>query len=51
MKENNLPKTLVLFEKLLLHPGGFSQGYLFINLLLTPTFHHNISFFERDNLV
>lgn len=50
-EENNLPKILVTFEKLHLHPCSLSQGYPVMNLLLTPAFHHNVALTEWDHLV
>lgn len=46
---NQLPEVIVGPEELRLLSCGLSQGDVFINVTLTPTSYHYVTFFQRNN--
>lgn len=46
---NQLPKLRVSPEELRLQSCGLSQGDVFINVTLTSTSYHYVTFFQRNN--
>lgn len=48
-KGRQLPKVTVALEELCLQSRGLGQGDVLVNVTLTPTSYHYVTFFQRNN--